>query len=292
MTRFPSMTLLFAATWLATGCATTLSTMDTARTTPVGHVRMDAATGLFIPTGPLVDILGAGDRALERLTGGNDPLPAEEAQKLYDAALSLSLMPPAALQEVMIRTGVMEDMDVGLRLATTSLRADVKYRFFHSGTDNEASKHASVGLGASRYMFGGVVFDVLEWIKIDDFSRWDFELPVLYSWEYKQFFTFHAGAKYVYTRFSLDPNFVELQNRLATTVSTPRVTDQVDSNMHFLGGLAGISAGYKYVFVMLELTAGYSWARPSVYSFIDGQTSERNLGGVTLYPSIGLVLKV
>ena len=57
-------------------------------------------------------------------------------------------------------------------------------------------------------------------------------------------------------------------------------------NTHFFGSSVGIAAGYKYVWLMLELTAGYTYCRPTVFG------RERNIGGLTLYPAIGLQVKI
>lgn len=284
------------ASLFLSACATTLSTMDTARPTPVGHVRANAAMGIYLPASPISTAMDAGKQALEKLhSNGSVKVTPQEAGDIYEAAVALALMPPSVLQEFMVRTGVLEDMDVGLRVATTALRLDAKYRFFES-VDGSTSRHASVGFGVSKYLFKGPVFDTLDflkdYVKFNDFSRWDFEVPVLYTYEKGEWFTFYAGAKYILSLFSFDQNLFELQRRVSQDASLPPMTEHRRTNMHFFGGVAGAGLGYKYVFVFAELNAGYTYARPSLYSFVDGETRERNLGGATLYPSLGLVLKI
>jgi hypothetical protein len=283
---------LAAPLLLLSGCATTLSTMDTARPTPVGHVRANAALGLYVPAGAALEIIDTGTDLADRAKRLDARLTPEEAETLYEAALTGMLMPPAPLQEFMIRTGVHEDADVGLRLATTSVRLDAKYRFY-GADDGHSRRDASIGLGGSKYTFKGLVFDVLDMVDLGNFSRWDFEVPVLYSYERGEWLQAYLGAKYMISFFSYDENLMELQNRVASHagLEAPPLEHR-KSTMHFVGGVGGVGLGYKYAFLFLELTAGYTMARPSIYSFVDRETRERKLGGFTLYPSVGLVLRI
>lgn len=280
------------ATLLLGGCATTLSTMDTARTTPVKHVRANAAVGLYLPAGPLYDLVTTGVDAAKAARSGEQILDAAQAEKVYVAAVAVALMPPAPVQEAMIRTGILDDLDLGLRLATTSLRLDAKYRFFHRGDDLGVSHHASVGLGGSRYLFSSPVFQALDLVEISDFSRWDLEIPLLYSLEARDILALYVGAKYVLTSFSLDGNLYGMQNLLASTMILPALTDRIDSRMHFFGGVLGLGAGYRYVFLFAEIGAGYLHARPRFYGFVENRVKEHDVGGVTLYPSVGLVVRI
>jgi hypothetical protein len=277
---------------LGTGCATTLATMDTALPTKVKHVRFDYGYGYYIPTGPFYKIIQAGIGVASNLRDGATTLSPEDAQRLYDAGLGLALMPPSAVWEVMLRTGIAEDADIGLKWASTSLRADVKWRFWHAGEQDVGRAHnASIGLGVSRYMFGNPVFEVLDYVKMGDFSRWDFDVPLLYSWHVKEAFTLYTGAKYIYTRFSMDENLYKLQ-QLVGDFGGPEMTDKITSNMHYGGALIGMMGGYKYAWINLELNVGYVYARPVVYSFVDKAQRPRNVGGVTLFPNIGFVVKI
>ncbi len=276
---------------LSTGCATTLATRDTARPTPVKHVRIDYGYGYYIPTGPFVDLGKAAVGVARNLKNGTTAVTPEEAQSLYLGGVGLALMPPAAVNELAVRTGIAEDADIGFKWASTALRLDVKYRFLHLGEDDTGrAHHMSIGLGVSKYLFSNPVFSVLDYVNMSDFSRWDFDVPLLYSWHVKEAFVLYTGAKYIFTRFSMDENLFKLA-QIAGDLGLPDATDHISSTMHYGGALIGIMGGYKYVFVNLELNAGYTYARPRLYSFVDRQTKERNIGGVTLYPSFGMVVK-
>lgn len=277
---------------LLSGCATTLSTMDTARTTPRGHVQFNYASGIHLPLGPSTDLFSAAAGMVGNALDDKEVLTEEEAQDLYNFALGLVLQPPAKVSEFQLRTGIMENLDVGLRYSTTQLRLDTKLRFFHNGDDIYKSQHASIGIGVSKYLFSNPLFDWLDYVKLSDFSRWDFEIPLLYSFEYRKSFMLFFGAKYIYTRFSVDQNLYEIQRRVSDMAEQPAIVENINENMHFFGSVVGLGGGYKHVFVFTEINFGYTYLRPEIYSFIDKQRKERNLGGLTLYPAIGLIVRI
>jgi hypothetical protein len=274
---------------LSSGCATALSTFDTARTTERGHVRVSAAMGVHVPASRALDFIGEGKDVVDAVQarGGGRPTD-EELARVGDAGIALMLQPLAPVQEFMIRTGVTPWMDVGLRAATTSLRFDSKARFWKSADDR---KHASVGVGIAKYTFSNPIFKVLEYARVDDFSRWDLDAPLLFTFEYGQSFMMTLGAKYQLSRFTFSQKLYEATQTGEQEIGTPVVTDRITSPMHFFGGIFGMMAGYKYVFVSLELTAGWTRVKPRMYSLQTRTVEQRDLSGVTVYPAIGLVVK-
>jgi hypothetical protein len=266
--------------------------MDTARTTPPKKVQLGVDYGLHVPLGWTGGVFSAATSMAQNKFDDKPVFTAVEAEALYESALALALMPPAAIYDFQVRTGLAENLDVGLRYSSTQLRLDTKLRFYSVGSDDHKRADASIGIGVSKYLFSNPVFEWLDYVKISNFSRWDFEVPLLYSFEYRRSFMLYCGAKYIYTRFSLDENLFNLQQKVADLADQPAVVDKVSSNMHFFGSVIGLGGGYKRVFLFTELNYGYVWARPELYSFIDKQKKQRNLGGVTLYPAIGIVVRI
>lgn len=290
MRRLPLAALLV----LATGCATTMSTMDTARTVKPGHVQFHAAYGFHLPVGTIAKgVIAGGEAVAESIECGQAQISPQQAERLYEAGVAMALNPPSAQYEMAIRTGVFNDLDVGLRYSSNALRLDTKLRFLHKGVDDTGkSHHLSIGFGASKYLFNNAVFEALEYVKLDNFSRWDFEVPLLYSWEYRRFFVFYTGLKYTYSMFELDENLYEIQKHVANMADLPPITDRVRSGMHMFGGTIGLGGGYKWIWIYTELSMAYVHLRPSLYSFADGKTKERNLDGFSIYPAIGIVVKI
>jgi hypothetical protein len=191
----------------------------------------------------------------------------------------------------MLRAGVVENVDLGLRLTTTSVRLDGKWRLAHGGNESpglreheRTSLDLAVGLGLSRHLFKSPVLDALEVVEMDDFSRYDVEVPLYLSFDVGDIFKAYAVPKYVFSRTRMDEKLVDFSQD-GKDVTGFDVVLPARVNSHFAGATLGVAVGYKYVHLYAELTAGYTHCRPTFF----GQ--ERDLGGVTLYPAIGLAVK-
>ncbi|HYO60002.1 hypothetical protein [Archangium sp.] len=283
----------------ATGCASTLSTLQTAKPLARGQFQVSGAVGFFTPVGQLGALIDEGivqGRSIKEIVESGQPyqLPEAEAQKLLGVGMALAVAPPGPANELMIRTGLLEanTLDVGLRLSTTSLRLDGKVRLAHGGDPDfstepdyrRKSYDLAIGVGVSRHLFKSSVLDVLEIVKIDEFSRWDVEVPVYLSMDLGDIFKLYAVPKYIYSRTSLDSKLVDIsQSGQDVTGFDLALPARVSS--HFFGASLGFALGYKYVHLYAELTGGYTDCRPIIF----GQ--RRDLGGVTLYPSVGIAIK-
>jgi hypothetical protein len=283
----------------ATGCASTLSTMQTAKPLARGQFQVSGGTGLFVPVGQLATVIDQGivqGKAIKKAIDTDQPysLAEEDAQKLLTVGMALALAPPGSGHELMIRTGLLESnaLDVGLRLSSSSVRFDTKLRLLHGGDAEDSfrpvtqrkSLDVALGLGVARHLFKSPVLDALEVVKIDDFSRWDIEVPLYMSVDVGDIFKLYAAPKYIYSRTSVDQTLVDLA-KVGTDLTgfDLSLPDHVTS--HFYGASVGFALGYKYVHLYAELTGGYIHSRPVVF----GQA--RDLGGVTLYPSVGIAIK-
>lgn len=287
--RGPSLALIAA---LSTGCATTLSTHQLAKTVDPGHVEATIGMGGYIPAG---SSLSAVDQARVVAQGLIDAaanhttyaVSEAEREKLITAGLALFILPPSPSQELSVRTGILESWDAGLRYSVNAVRADTKYRLVHrdNGPDvvpeGKNSFDVAVGLGVSKYLFSNPVIDVLDFVQLGDFSRWDVEVPVYLSWEWGYVFRAYLAPKYVFSYTELDENLVTTSD-LAAYVTGLDLSLQESIAMHFFGASAGLMVGYRWAWVSLELTGGYTYARPVVL----GQ--RRDIGGLTLYPSVAL----
>lgn len=283
----------------ATGCASTLSTMQTAKPLAQGQIQVSGAVGVFTPVGQLGTLINEGIRQGEAIhdtvrSGAPYHLEEAEAQRLLGVGMALAVAPPGPANELMIRTGLLESntLDVGLRLSTTSVRFDGKVRLVHGGTPEDSSLpdyqrksyDLAIGVGYSRHVFKSPVLDALEIVKIDEFSRWDLEVPVYLSMDLGDIFKLYAAPKYIYSRTSLDSRLVDV-SREGQDVSGFDLSLPAEVTSHFYGASVGFALGFRYVHLFAELTGGYTDCRPVVF----GQ--QRDLGGVTLYPSIGIAFK-
>lgn len=292
--RLPLIASLLAG-WLCAGCATTLSNHQTAKPVAPGHVQIGGGAGLYVPLGSVGSAIGAGitqARKAADAAANHQQYTVSQAdqQDLLTAGIALAVLPPSTAFEVSIRTGLFENMDVGLRYSVNAVRLDTKFRFFHMDDgpdvppDSQRSFDVALGLGGSRYLFNNPVIDALEYVQLGDFSRWDLEVPLTVSYEIGEIARFYGGLRYLYSRTSMDEKLVNTSEQASNITGLDLTLPEV-VHMHFIGATAGVMVGYKYVFLILELTGGYTICNPIIFG------EHRNLGGVTLYPSAGLALR-
>jgi hypothetical protein len=280
---------------LGAGCASNLSTLQTAKPLTRGQFQVSAGAGLFVPVGQIVNVADLGidkGREISRALDGGEPvqLTEEDQQRMLTAGLALAVAPPGVVNELSIRAGLMDDLDLGLRYSGISFRFDAKYRFVHVDSGDAYAQHKrasfdmALGVAAARHTFKTPALDVLKFVQMDDFSRYDIEVPLYISTDIGEIFMLYAAPKYVYSKTSLDAKLVDLAEQGADlTGISLNLPTTVESQ--FVGSTMGLSLGYKYVFVYAELTGGYTFCKPNVF----GQ--QRNLGGATFYPAVGIAIR-
>jgi hypothetical protein len=287
-----------SAVLLSTGCASTLSTLQTARPVEPKHFQITAGYGAYLNTGTVAQVVEAGVnqvKVIKRAYDTQEPyaLNSGEQRQLLSAGVALIVFPPSYSFEISARTGLMDNWDVGFRYSTNAVRLDTKYRLFHEDNGQSLgngcpevttdpsecrSFDVAIGLGVSKHLFSGFLFEVLEFVKLDDFSRWDIEVPLYISKEFGEVFKLYGAPKYVYSHTKLDEKLVEASNAMGTVQGLDvRLPESIHS--HFVGATGGLAIGYKHVHLMLEITAGYTFAKVPVLG------EERDMSGVTLYPA-------
>lgn len=287
--RAPAV-LAFAATALS-GCATNLGMLQTARTLDPGHVRASVGAGIYVPAGQVIALAGTGvelaKKGTEALDRGEQFVFTEdEEEALLSCGLALATMPPSALFQADLRVGIVRNLDAGLRVATNAVRLDAKYRLLHSGDEGAEkpigrSTDLALDVGVSKYLFTSPVVNMLGYVSLDHFDRWDFEGSLVLSHDLSKWFGLYGGLRYQYSRTTMDENLVKLSwvagELTRTDVSVPAALDA-----HVAGGTVGMRAGHPYLSLLLEVTAGHTVALARVLG------RSRDLGGLTLYPAIGL----
>jgi hypothetical protein len=276
----------------AGSCATSLATRQTARPLEQGHFSVELGPGFFLPLGTVARVteLGADltGRLLEAVrTQTPYQLTPEEQQDLLTAGVALAVLPPSPAWDVSARAGVLPHLDAGLRYSINALRADAKVRLIEHVDDLTAESAArarsdvAVGIAVSRYLFKNPAFEVLEFVEMGDFSRWDVEVPLYISREWGETFRLYGAAKYLYSRTDLDERLVSTAEQAAVITGLDLMVNPT-VHAHFIGASVGVKLGYRHLFVLLELTGGYTFASVR----LAGQ--ERSLSGPALYPALGL----
>lgn len=269
------------------GCGTTLSTLQPAEPMRPGHVQANAAMNVNVPASRVVaavdEVATLGDRY------ASDPAyrpTDEEQQKALAAAVGLGLSAPGMNPDLMLRVGILDDLDVGARWSGLAAHVDGKYRFLATGrrevaapdapaSDDDPGFQGAVSIGVSKALYSGFVFDVLDYMKMGDYSRYNLEVPVLFGARLGPLGHYWFGPKYVFSTYSLDASLANI-GAVSSTSGT----------IHHLGAFGGAAIGYKVVFVFAELTAMYMFAKPEIF----GRPTD--LGGVVIVPAGGLMLRL
>ncbi|WP_224240811.1 hypothetical protein [Hyalangium gracile] len=291
MRYLPSLLLLA----LATGCASNISTLQTAKPLARGQFQVSLGAGAFIPVGQLAEVVDLGinkGQELKDAIDGDQPvrLTEEEQQRLLTSGVALAVAPPGVVNEVMIRAGLFDDLDVGLRYSGISWRLDTKFRVLHAGDGEDVPENkrksfdVALGLAGARHSFKSPVFDLMKIIQLDEFSRYDVEVPLYMSADVGDILRLYAAPKYIYSRTSLDERFVDFAAQ-GKDVTGFDVSLPAKVKSEFVGTTMGVSLGYKYVHVFAEITGGYTFCKPELFGV------QRNLGGATFYPAVGIAVR-
>ena len=280
---------------MASGCATHLATLQTARPVHRGQVQVTAGAGAYLNAGPWVKVISEAsaeaDKVHKAIAAGETYTLSPESQKqLLVAGIALAALAPGVSTELQVRTGVLpEDLDVGLRITGNSVRGDGRARLYHAGEQGTGwlarqSLDVSLGLGVTRHFFDNPLFTALENVSVDGFSRWDVDVPLTVSAEYGRVFKAYGTARYLYSHTFLDSQIVEVGRQVAELTGTAGgIPSEVP--MHYGGLTGGVAVGYGPLHLFLELTAGYTSCNPVIFA------SRQQLGGATFFPAAGLTFR-
>ncbi len=310
---------IVASSLLAGGCATNLSTLQTADTVSAPGVRVGAGAGLYIPGGgvmremdPRVCVSSLRDNGedginaclsdeyielLEAIQAGeappldpDDPEDAEKIRQMFRNAVGLALFPPAPMAEVSIRAGLAPNLDAGFRLTPLSARGDVKWRFV-GGEEDSVFSLAVLG-GAEYYVYDWLFVDVQEFLRdeyelfqhivLNDPLRIDTEIAVIGSGEFLTILHPYGALKYRAGGFRI-PLELHIEHPDYEPIV---VTDTIDGFVHFFGGTVGMGLGWRFLRVFAEVTAMMAVSSATVLG------DEIDLGGPTVYPALGLAIEV
>lgn len=267
---------------LAGGCAPALSTLTPAPVTPKKHVRGNMALGVSIPTGGIGDAFDTAESIAETVIDGNE-ITDEQVADLFEATSKVLVNLPSVVYELQGRYGATEWLDVGLRLALPgAFRLDGRYQFLRelSPTSTFAG---SVGLGLTYYSLAiPVPSPIDEVIEIDDFTRFEVDIPVLFGWS-GEIAHFWFGPKIVLSSYS-----VAMRAKLVDSVELGSISG---TGFHY-GFQIGGAVGYKYAWLMFELTiAGLSGSEDLDVDVLDIHRTV-HIGGAVFYPAVGILFQI
>ena len=262
-----------------TGCAASLSSFQPAHVGPRRTARAEAGYDVSIPTGTIASTIDAA----KTLAGAAESraLSDDEKIQLFSAGLNLALNPPAFDYHYGFSINPADNWEIALRYAGGAPRIAGRHQLLMQeihGVD------LSVGLGVSRYLYRFPIERIVYVLRIDDFSRWNFDLPISFGW-HNDFFRAWGGPRLALTTYATD---IILHVPANAASGMARDESAHASGSGFFSGLqVGGAAGYRWLFVALELTI----VRLSGSARLDvlGRTTNADTGSWILYPGAGLM---
>jgi hypothetical protein len=124
--------------------------------------------------------------------------------------------------------------------------------------------------------------DYVPLLKVDDFTRWQVDVPLLIGMQNRWFRTW-GGPRFLAT-------FFDAAMRLDLQVEAP-VMASMSGAAYYVGAQAGIGFGYRWVFLAFELTITemIGHARFEAPVLTEMPTREADLSGLVIYPTLGLM---
>jgi len=254
--------------------------MHPAHVAPKHHAQAEFGMDVSIPTGTIADSIAAVDALVE--AAGERDLTEQEVQQVYKATTATLLNPPSATPHVGIGFTVVDNLEVSLRYATSSLRLGGRYQFLHK---DKHKVDASVGLGFGYYVLSLPIGDALKIVELEDFSRFQIDVPLVFGTQ-GSWYRLWGGPRFMYTRFG-----TELKLAIPEVPGVTGGRAEVASfggNGFYVGGQAGVAVGYKYVFLAFELTVVRLLMNGNL-DVLNKPVASLDLSSNIVYPAIGLM---
>jgi len=269
-------TVLLAA---LSSCAPSLSTFQTAAVPPKGHYAVAAGFEGSLPIGTILDVIDTG-KDLGRKIENGQTLTSDEKWRMFDAGMQLLLSPPSAGYHLSAAYVPVEKLEVSLRYAGSALRLGTRYQLLDRAT---GPFDMSAGIGVSRFTYTLPISDYIPVLKMDDFTRWQIDVPFLIGMQ-NRFFRFWTGPRFVAT-------FFDTRMTLELPAGESPVLASMSGNAYYLGGQGGIGVGYRWIFLAFELTVTemVGHAHVNAPAIADAPSRDVDLTGLVIYPSIGLM---
>ncbi|MDI3283255.1 hypothetical protein [Polyangium sp. 15x6] len=266
---------------IAAGCAPALSSMQPAHVAPKGHVQAELGMDISIPTGSISDVV---DVATVLVDASDDrDLTQAEVDQIYAAAGSLALNPPSVTPHVGVGYTPIDNLEISLRFATSSLRLGGRYQFLNG------EKHgvdASVGLGLGYYILPLPLGDTLQIVELEDFTRFQVDVPLVFG-KHGNWYRIWGGPRFMYTHFGTSLKLAIPENVAKQIVGRAELAS-FGGNAFYVGGQGGVAVGYKHVFFGFELTLVQLISNGNL-QVLDKTLRELDHNSFIVYPALGFM---
>lgn len=260
------------------GCAVGLSSNQPAHVAAPGHAHAELGVDVSYPSGTIPDVIEAAesvDQATEQ-RAVNDA----EKRKIFEGATAIAVNPPAAVAHFGFDYGVARRWEIGARLATSGVRVSGRTQLLNQADDGV---DLSLGLGLGRALFTPPVHSVFETVTVDDFSRWNIDVPVAVG-RHGSWYRVWGGPRLLWSHVSQTMTLTIKDKPSSTEI---RTGGTVSGQAFYVGGYAGAALGYKSFFVGPELTVTYLLGSADVNAL--GSSDTVSVRSWVVYPAFAVM---
>ncbi len=276
-------TLTAALACGAAGCTSAVTQLQRGKT--LDRLQFEVNVGMSAPiSGKAVQsVIDAEDALKQRIdsaTSQGTALTDDDARALTEVAAAVLLFTPIPSTELSVRGGIGWGVDVGLRLTGPRTQLDVKWQALDArqhGLDLGLSLAVASHSSPAPSLWESA-FSVAESLKIAEYQRRDVTLSLIGSRDFNPMFS--AWFALAYSRSSIVIGSA-LQGA-AAKANIDASALEIDEVMHQYGGQLGCRVGYKYVFLLIELSVMQADFSPTILG------EKLNLSGPIITPSIAL----
>lgn len=262
-------------------CATTLTNFHPADTLKKNQVQISYGAGLNFPASTLGEALSTILDLNDKIREGEE-ITEEEQKKLLKCGLAIAINPPTGSNEFQFRYGFGGKFELGVKWAISALITDLRYQFMDTDGEGPSGWNGSIGFGIGYTFFEGVLFDILEYLNIDDFYRVDLRIPLLFGKTFggeRRIFHLWMGPMFMASWYKVD-------EILGTEVTKDKpLVGKTSGWWYYLNNQIGGAVGYKYVWLSFELNIAYLWASTTILG------EEVDLSGVIVFPILGIIAR-
>lgn len=258
------------------GCAPSLSTFQPAHVAPAKTLSASAGLEVGVPVGA-VDSLFETGKAVAQRGQSQGMLSTDETWQVFDAAVNLLLNIPSAGPHFALGYVPVPRFEIGVRYAGTAWRGGARYQILDHAT---APFDLTVGLGLSRFTFEFPISDQIPGLDLQDFSRWQVDVPILAGTS-RDWFRVWVGPKLLFTTFD---------TQLSLTLPNQTTLARFEGTATFVGGQGGVALGYRHLFLAFELTLAEAFGTAHLTApSLSPAPHDTSLSSFTIFPSVGLM---
>jgi len=262
------------------GCAPALSSFQPAHVAPKHHVQVELGMDVSIPTGTIADTIDAAITLVD--VAKTQELTEEQRKMLFDAGAGLALNPPSATPHIGIGVSIIDNLELNLRYTGSAIRLGGRYQIL---SKEKQGVDLTAGFAVGRYVLEFPVSSILDIVTLDDFTRWQFEIPLTIG-THGTWYRVWGGPRIVLTKFG---------TALTAKLPIPGVSDATETEVAsfsgtgaYYGGQIGGALGYKYVFFGFELTMAELLSGGQLDAF-GKKALDVNLNSFIVYPAFALM---